>query len=406
MKKINLLLLGCLVSSIYAQNYLPQEISSIWRSQYNKENLSFFVQNNETSITQTIINAKGDSSFHFEKFDTLGLSTFRSLTKNGRTSLVSEHSYVYFDLPNDHKNPISFPSVTKTYRNGKLKFQFLKDFNALGRETKKTYFINGKEYRREETVYINDSIIQRETKYKKGKLTTFTTYQRNENNQLTAKQTFSHKNELIREIQYTYNTAGKTLRSTRYKNGKLDEYTVNTYDQEGKLLSYIIYDHKDQPKHVVNFECSPVGTYSKKVKQHNVCRYDAELDGYLIKTVEKKNEEGTYMKKVYKYRSSDTSLVNLSVYNRENEKYWNVDYDPDLKKVVHIEQFRKGKSISITHYTYLEGRLVEHKNIRKGKTHYLSKWKYDGDVLVETSRFNAKNELMYKKIIERTYYSQ
>lgn len=411
MKKLKFMLLGALGATAFAQNRLPIHLNLFY---FNDYSLNHFMtaNNKESEITSIQVNAKGDSIKQISRFNTYGYKTYFSEVKKGREQLISETVYnetrmkkenndLYFTL----RKKNSLATDQKTYRNGKLVYHYKNEYNQLGNEVKSIYFNNGREKKRVVSSYLNDSLLVSKSIYKKGVLKSLHQYKRNENNLVYLETFHNHKKELTKEIKRTFNAFNKVEKLETYKKGKLNSYITYQYNQEGGLLSYVKYDKNNKIIRVSNFECSPVGEYSKKVKQYAVCKYDANIDGFLFKTEEQKNEKGLLRKTVYKYRSSDTALVNISVYNNENQKTFHIDYLPEIKDVVNIEKYNNGKLKVSKHYKYVNGLRSE--LVIKNKKNQTSRFEYayTNGHLSHFKKYDKKNNLVSEQIIQRAYYN-
>lgn len=216
--------------------------------------------------------------------------------------------------------------VTNKRDNGKLKSRSTFHLNASGYTTYSAMF-NGKNKLKRETIitYTNDTqITSRLQRNHKGDTTSYTSYTFDKKNLVLS---YSKQGKRIVENIYTYNSLGKTTSMVSKRNGKQKYAIKYEYNEDGKLIKQLTYNHKNELKRVTNYECNYQGESQKKVDQAKVCTTQDKLPngGYVVYH-DYTNPKGKLMRSVSTY-SNDSNLVKRENFNSKNKLTFTIQYE-------------------------------------------------------------------------------
>jgi len=244
-------------------------------------------------------------------------------------------------------------------------------------------------------------LVFQELYKRNGKLQSTTKIKRNSANEYLEYTSLKGENELQFIKTWTYNEEGKVKESKHLKgkNKKLDRMWVYEYYEDGQKKTSTLYNGKGKIKQVWTYECKAEGEElnpKKDVKQ--ICKYEESDGNFLLMVTESLNEKGKRYKLVSKYKSADTSLVEMKYYNNKNELYLLSTYDGSMRKPLSTVFYRKGEVFYTWVYKYENDRLVyrslTRKNILTNKSKSTrSEYEYINDKLTAFKSYDKHGEL-------------
>ncbi len=190
------------------------------------------------------------------------------------------------------------------------------------------------------------------------------------------------KNKLKSRTHYYWNDSGilDSLHFYKRNNLRPSNRTHYLYNNESKMIESRVYN-KGKLKTIRKYDCQPIGKIEKKVETTTSCvNTEMDSEGNIIKVSEFTNDKGkkrifktTYHgntdrvwlqegfnykgKPTYYNETTDTSKIYKS-FNRKGKVRWESNTKSQNGKTISKSEFRKGKMVSQTLYTYNSKGLV------------------------------------------------
>lgn len=215
------------------------------------------------------------------------------------------------------------------------------------------------------------------------------------------------KNKLTSRTHYYWNESG-VLDSLHYFNKNkaiASSRTHYVYNSEGKMIESRIYNG-NKLKSIRKFDCQPIGKVQKKVETTSSC-VNTEMDEngnkinvseftndkgkkrifkttYHGNTNRKWKQEGFYYKDrpTYYNETTDTSKIYKS-FNKKGKVTWESNINLQNGKTISNSNYRKGKLVSQTLFTYNQnGQVTSEKSYINDKEDWSKTYEYNSQELI------------------------
>jgi len=320
------------------------------------------------------------------------------------TMAQTEYNRSYWQVPSAKNLPINYsPSKNVhqiTYsqkdKKGKTKI-FLKKYNKEGKIIE--FHSTGKSGELMPLIvyeYHNSGKVNKIDIYLKGVIKTITKFERTKEGALTLQEKTNARGKTLLKNTWKYNKKGRLIGSTRFKrDGETPKNIwVYEYNSEGEKTRSILLNGKGKAKHEWTFDCDDEGEKLEKIADKTqVCKWTQNTDQYLIQVYQALDEKGRIVKHVSKWTLKDTLILELSVYDGDEQLTYHSTYDKAFEKLLTVKNYYKGKMRREQSNDYLEDLLVKSVIYWKGKLTHRSEYTYKDDLLTERISFNKKNEL-------------
>lgn len=351
MNKVTFCLLLCTLlfqSNLNAQKDSPQLILRDLPMVYGvTQQNTLFKELKIQTIEYSQVDAKGVQRYSVETYDTTGL-------------MLSKEIY-------DHK--------------GNLISSFEQNFNSNNKRTSWILKHKGKETK-ELLEYDDQQRVTKLEHYKNGKLVNYSLYKYEGNNKQYS-------------VLEQYNKKGLSSRN------------VNTFDESGRRITSERFNKKNKRKSVIDYSCSQVeGNPNPDKNTLQICQYDASEEGYLIRTVERFSSNGKLGKEVFKYRDTDTTLLELHYYVGESLRTKIAFHEVRQLFKEYVTYRKDGSEWFRDEFEYDENwNLIGEKHIEKGKVTLSKSWSYDDKGLrVKTDYQNKQKRTILSTSAKVTAY--
>lgn len=208
---------------------------------------------------------------------------------------------------------------------------------------------------------------------------------------------YNADNELESKRAWTYNEENCLQGSIWEKRaGKIKRRWAYDYYEACKKSETRLYNGKDKLLKAWNYDCKEEGEQMQvKKKTMQYCKWDEATKDYLLKISQSFDEKGRLRKYVYKYDIKDTSIIERTTYNGDDEILYAATYDHSYDYPLITTSYRNGKEHWKWVYQYENERLIAEMCYKKGKEWSNAIQKYEDDQLVFRS-YTQKGELWSK----------
>lgn len=247
---------------------------------------------------------------------------------------------------------------TYTNKKGKVSFQTQTTLNSKGRIERVYRIKNNNRYLTSTNNYFRDSLLQQRTEYRNGKMNSSMVLSYNEDFKMTDQENFRRgKLNYSSEMNYNNGQLIETKVYTGKKRKMANRYEFEYFGNEQRKETRI-YNRKGDLKSKIRYECKEEGTDELQKNEKMICIYE-EGEKDFFKTINYTKTRKGNTKTVSVFRASDSSIVEYLRYNEKEELVNKVTYNPDLKKILSTEYFRKGQLRFANRYEYKGELLVK-----------------------------------------------
>jgi len=354
MKKTLFLALLITTASIYGQS--EQNYSFDWNHNdvYN-EPIAYFPKEKVEAINFTVINKRGKESKYKRTYNSEGrIKSLLKIDKHGEEVPLFIHTY------EDDGNKL----ISKRYKRGKLKSTLVRKYQKFDNQN-----IEG-----------HTKMIEAIKTKANGKIKYKDIWNYNENGCIQSSFRYKRKGKVHRKWVYEYYDLQECKRSkTKLMKGN------------GKIVTVWNHDCKEEGEQL-----------EPKKDETRVCKYEETTPDYLIKVREEFDEKGRVVKSIYKYRRSDTAIVEHKRLDGNDNLRSFATYDPDINRLLTFTTFnKKGEKRYESIYSYQDGQVASKVKKHKGKLREKVTYEYESSLLVERKEYNKKDEV--KGIVKLSY---
>lgn len=208
---------------------------------------------------------------------------------------------------------------------------------------------------------------------------------------------------------WKWNEKGFMTESVSYRRDttKIKHKWVYDYTDDKRSMS-TLYNGKGKVVKIWSYQCNQEGEkLEKKENVTQICKWNKTDDKYLIKTWRSFDEKGKIKKDVYKYNSTDSSIVEHRIYNEKDTLVFLATYDNSWEKPLTVASYdKKGKKSYEQTTTYQNNKKVSYSfalSRKKGMKKVMSiNYVYDNQGMLAEERF-IDSEGKHYKTVKLTY---
>ena len=238
--------------------------------------------------------------------------------------------------------------------------------------------------------------------YSNGKLRKSTTYTYADSTRIESQEQRNRKGAIIFKNTWKYDTASCLASSTHYKRGGMEVGKMWTYSYYKKCEKSrsILYNGKGKILNEWTYDCKKEGEQLEKKKNTTqVCRWEIARADTLIEYAEQLDTKGRTTRRVSKYTSRDTLILQHLNYNYKGQLTSSYTYDKSYDKMLNSTLAKRGKELFNFTYTYEEDLLISWTSSAKGKFWARTEYKYNGQKLLTEYREINKREKLKRSVI-------
>lgn len=231
--------------------------------------------------------------------------------------------------------------------------------------------------------------------FKKGIIKYTTENKWNNYNRLLETKKNNRKGETTIKNTWEYSSDSCTISSTYQKNGKIKRKWEYEYYKKCDKSCSKLYNGKGKLLNVWTYDCNQEGEkLTAKSDTTQVCKWDEVTSDFLIKVYQTFDEKGKVLKHVSKYTRLDTSIVESTTYDKNENILYHSTYNKSFQKPLISEGFRKGKKTYHYEYQYNNDKVISYTYSYNNKLRSKYENKYEEGRFVEQKRYNKKGELL------------
>jgi len=301
---------------------------------------------------------------------------------NFKTSTINYHPFNFH--PNEGVKNILFTITTGNKK--KEQKQYKKYYNTQGFPTAYYRIVEGAEEIWCETDYNENGMITRQAHYKKGELSYESVKTWNNVGKILSSKSTNKKGKINHYATWEYDVESECLlENVTYKKGgqqvnqtiKYEYYSPcqrsrsTLYNKKGKVVSEWTYDCKEEGEKL-----------EKKKNETQICTWEETAGDYLLKVRQSFDEKGNTRKTVSKLNRSDSSLVEMSIFNKEDELVYHSTYKNGYKYPLKQTSYTKGNVYAETIRSYEGEKTIYEIRMVKGKLAWKREYSYaeNGDL--------------------------
>lgn len=321
-------------------------------------------------------------------------------------SILPYNTYVYdYRIPIEHKHNNEYQDITytTTEKNGKklvIKKEYNKDslLTQYGSSYDNEIFKPIKKYE-----YDKNGRLVLINSYFRDKFSGAVKYSYNNEGKILSVIKYNKKNEISYQSINEYNESGCISKYLRVKgDNKTQFYTIYEYYDKCDRKRTTTYSGKGKLNNTVSYACKDEGEIlEKKKNEKQMCNWDEITPEYLIKVTQAFDDKGRTSRIIRKYDIKDTVLVeyisydykNQISYKSESNKVYSKKLEKYISQMAYQKYYKNGKENSSYSYKYSNGKVSEQITIKKGKVINQYNMIYEGDKLIERTVFRKGKQV-------------
>jgi hypothetical protein len=218
--------------------------------------------------------------------------------------------------------------------------------------------------------YENNVVVGKKSVNEEGEV--FYDYQRdlNANGKETRIAKFGSKERLETLYEKEYNEVGDVVEARYYKgkNKKLKSTWKYEYYSPKQMKRSMHFNKKGKMTRAWNYDCNEEGEQEKPKKDEDRICILKEFNGeFMTRIYQSTNDKGQIRKSVNVIRVSDSSLVEIRMYDLNDQLTYHAKYLNDITLPTEVISYKNGEQRTKTNYEYSGKVLRSSIAYRKGK---------------------------------------